>query len=281
MLNTPLLPTDADVRFFKENGYWLAGKVLSDEFLARLHRAMDDVYAGRFETGKPPYAGGWRDSGNPTEIRKTDNAHWANNTLRELVMHETIGAMAGRLMGTPQVRLWHDQLLYKPGQGPQAASRAGNVGWHQDHGYWRCTVPDLVTAWVAFDDVTLDNGCMQVVPGSHKWGLLPHSDFFNTDLDGMRTKLEAHVGHSIETQPCSLKAGAVSFHHCLTIHGSGPNSTRRPRRSLVLHVMPEHAYYIAGTPDDQHMNAILMRELGKGNGEEFVGPFWPAMYNGG
>ncbi len=278
MIDERRLPTTADVQFFADNGYWLGGKVLTDAQLDRLRAAMEEVYAGRFETGCEPWAGGWRDTGDTTQIRKTDNAHWANDTIRELALNETIGAMAARLMDTPEVRLWHDQLLYKPGQGEQARSAAGNVGWHQDHGYWRCTVPDLITAWVAFDDVTLNNGCMQVVPGSHKWGLLPHSDFFNTDLEGMKARLAEHTGQAINTVPCQLEAGAVSFHHCLTVHGSGPNLTDRPRRSLVMHLMPAHARYIADTPDDNHMNAILMKRQGGRDGDLFAGELWPVLF---
>lgn len=279
MVQEHLLPGAADVRFFHENGFWLAPRVLDDGALERLRAAMDDVYAGRFETGRPPWAGGWQDTGDPTGIRKTDNAHWANLTLRDLALNATIGAMAARLMGTPEVRLWHDQLLYKPGQGPAAAaSQAGNVGWHQDHGYWRCTQPDLITAWVAFDDVTTQNGCMLVVPGSHRWGLLPESDFFNTDIETVRARLAARTGHAFEPVPCELPAGAVSFHHCLTVHASGPNLTPRPRRSLVLHLMPEHATYVAGSPDDNHMNAILMRKQGMQHGAAFAGELWPALY---
>jgi ectoine hydroxylase-related dioxygenase (phytanoyl-CoA dioxygenase family) len=272
------LPTADDVRFFEENGYWLGGKVITDSEIAALHTAMDEVFASNFETGREPYAGGWKDNGDPTGIRKTDNSSWANRTLLKLATNPTVGAMAARLMKTPAVRLWHDQLLYKPGQGAAAASRAGNVGWHQDHGYWRCAQPDLITAWVALVDVTLENGCMQVVPGSHRWGLLPESDFFNTDLDGMKNRLEEHTGQPINTEPCTLKAGEVSFHHCLTIHGSGPNSSNAPRRSLVLHLLPDHATYVADTPDDNHMCAILMRELGRRPGDKFQGPYWPQLH---
>lgn len=281
MIDERLLPNDGDVQCYRESGYWLGGKVIPDAQLERLRSAMDEVYAGRFETGRAPNAGGWRDRGDPTEIRKTDNAHWANNAIRELAVNETIGAMAARLLGVDEIRLWHDQLLYKPGQGPQAASRAGNVGWHQDYGYWRCTSPDLITAWVAFDDVTLENGCMQLVPGSHQWGLLPHSDFFDTDLDGMRQRLEEHTGRKIETVAAALRAGEVSFHHCLTIHGSGPNATHRPRRLLVLHLMPGTARYIGGSPDDNHMNANLMRERGGKDGDPFAGELWPTLYVAG
>lgn len=278
MLRPELLPTPEDVQFFRDNGYWLGDRVLDDDQLDRLRAAMMDVYEGRFDTGREPWAGGWQDNGDPTQIRKTDNAWWASTVLSELVHNETIGAMAAHLLGTPEIRLWHDQLLYKPGQGATAASRAGNVGWHQDHGYWRCTQPDLITAWVAFDDVTLDNGCMQVVPGSHRWGLLPESDFFNTDLEGVKRRLAAHAGQPITTEPCTLKAGAVSFHHCLTVHGSGPNFTDRPRRSLVLHLMPQRATYIAGTPDDNHMNAILLRERDGRDGDPFAGELFPTLY---
>jgi ectoine hydroxylase-related dioxygenase (phytanoyl-CoA dioxygenase family) len=272
------LPTAEDVSFFQEQGYWIGDKVLSDDFVARMHKAMDQVFAGQWATGNEPWMGGWQETGDPTAIRKTDNSHWANPVIAELVHNPTIGAMAAALMQTPQVRLWHDQLLYKPGQGGQAASAAGNVGWHQDHGYWQCTCTDLITAWVALVDVPEERGCMYFVPGSHKWGLLEHSDFFNTDLAGMQAKIESLSGKPFEKVPVELKAGQVSFHHCLTIHGSGPNVTDQPRRSLVLHVMPQHAAYIAGSPNDNHMNAILMQQLGKQDGDLFEGEYWPVVY---
>lgn len=272
-----LLPSDQEVRFFEENGYWLGGKVLDDERLERLREAMDQVNSGEYETGVEPWMGGWKPGGNPLEIRKADNAHWSNLTLRALATDPTIGAMAARLMKTPEVRLWHDQLLYKPGQGAQI-NQTGNVGWHQDSHYWQCTIFDLITAWVAFDDVTLDNGCMQVVPGSNKWGLLPEGDFFNGDLESLKNRIEGVSGREMKTVPCILKAGAVSFHHCLTVHGSGPNRTDKPRRSLVLHLMPAHAYYIAETPSEEHMNVILLRRQGGHNGDLFQGPYWPRLY---
>jgi hypothetical protein len=275
--DTGLLPTVDDVRSFAERGFWLGGKVIDDGMIARVNAAMDAVYAGAYETGQAPWDA-WQDDGNPAQIRKTDNAHWANRTIRELATHATIGAMAARLMDTPEVRLWHDQLLYKPGQPAQGKSSSGNVGWHQDHGYWRCAPPDLITAWVALVDVDEANGCMQCVPGSHRWGLLDQSDFFNTDLEGMRHKIAELAGKPFESVPCRLKAGEVSFHHCLTVHGSGPNATAAPRRSLVLHLMPQHARYIAGSPDDNHMNAVLMRRMGGADGDLFAGTYWPTLY---
>lgn len=277
LIDESLLPTDDDVAFYEEHGYWIGPKVLDDAFLDRLRLAMYQVYAAEFETGKEPWGGPWVLGDNRLAVRKMDQAHWANNTFRELVTHATIGAIAARLARTPEVRLWHDQLLYKPGQGPNAKA-GGNVGWHQDRNYWQCTTDNLLTAWVAFDDVTVQNGCMLAVPGSHKWGLI-EGNFFEQDLEAFKTKIVRELGHEWKTVPLEIPAGALSFHHCLTIHGSGPNFTHKPRRSLVLHLMPDDAHYVAGTPNDNHMNAILMRERGGRDGDRFAGDLWPVLYS--
>lgn len=267
-----LLPRPADVEFYQQNGYWIAPKVLSDDELeaCRTHHAR--VIAGEYETGRAPW---WRDPGvgEPiTRIVKIDNSYWSDATMGRLALHPVIGAMAARLAGAEAIRLWHDQLLFKP---PDSGV-VGNVGWHQDYHYWQCTTPaELLTAWIALDDVTVENGCMQVVPGSHRWGLLPVGDFFDRDLEGMKAKIEAATGRPFEAVRCDLPAGSLSFHHCLTVHGSGPNTSLGPRRSLVAHLMPEGTRYRAGTPADGHMNVRL---LAGRDGDPYAGPYFPTLY---
>ncbi len=277
MIDQSLLPTDKDIEFWNENGYWISKKLLSDEFLEQLRNAMYRVWAAEFETGKEPWGGAWKLGENPDAIRKMDQSHWSNNTLRKLATSGVVGEVAAKLTGSPEVKLWHDQLLYKPGSGEKAAKAGGNVGWHQDHYYWTCTTQDLFTAWVAFDDVSLDNGVMQVVPGSHKWGLLD-GNFFEQDMDKLKSDIEKKTGKEFKTVPLEMKAGQVSFHHCLTIHGSGPNFTNKPRRSLVMHLMPGSATYVSGTWCDAHMNAILLTKGGGKEGDRFVGDLWPVLY---
>jgi ectoine hydroxylase-related dioxygenase (phytanoyl-CoA dioxygenase family) len=278
MVPTRLLPTEAEVRFFRASGYWLAPKVVSDAELEALRDHMDRVYAGEYETGREPWLGGWKPGGDPNAIRKTDNSHWADLTLRALAFHETIGAMAARLIGAETIHLWHDQLLYKPGTGA-AALQTGNVGWHQDLHYWQCaTPPDLLTAWVAFDDVDEENGCMQVIPGSHKWGLVEGGNFFFQDLKAQERTLKTPQGQAWKPVSCRLKAGELSFHHCLTLHGSGPNCTDRPRRSLVIHLMPGTTRYKAGTPSDGHMNVLKLKERGGKDGDLFASDNNPRIY---
>jgi ectoine hydroxylase-related dioxygenase (phytanoyl-CoA dioxygenase family) len=119
---------------------------------------------------------------------------------------------------------------------------------------------------------------MEVVPGSHKWGLLPESNFFEQDLDTLQSKIEAVAGRKLETVPCILPAGAVSFHHCLTIHGSRPNQSAGARISMVSHMMPEGTRYQAGTSADPHMN---VRFLSGRDGDYFAGPYFPVIYREG
>src|SRR3954469_10441695 len=69
------------------------------------------------------------------------------------------------MIGGREIRLWHDQIQYKP-KGVGGVNR-----WHQDWPYWpTMSVANAVTAWIAIDDADVDNGCMSMVAGSHRWG---------------------------------------------------------------------------------------------------------------
>jgi ectoine hydroxylase-related dioxygenase (phytanoyl-CoA dioxygenase family) len=265
--------TPDDVAFYQQNGYWIAPKILSDDDIALFKEHHRRVIAGEYETGRPPHSRSIDPSDNPDQLVKIDNSYWSDASLAKLVLNKTIGAIAAKLAGVEGIRLWHDQLLYKP---PQAQAKAGAVGWHQDWHYWQCAQPaNMLTAWVALVDVNEDNGCMEVVPGSHKEGLFGSSDFFEQDLNALQATIEAASGKSFETKPCVLPAGAVSFHHCLTIHGSRPNLTQSPRISMVIHMQPEGTVYRANTPADAHANVRL---LSGEDGSPFAGPYFPVIY---
>lgn len=264
------LPDQKDVDFYKQNGYWISPKIITDERLEELKQHMDKVYRGEFETGKEPWTY-W--NGEPG-LRQTNNSYWADYTLQELATDRTIGAIAASLMETDTVRVWHDQLLYKPGGGD--ANVKANVGWHQDYHYWQCAAePTLVTAWIAFDDVTVENGCMQVVPESHQWGLLNVNDFYDSDLEKQKREMQLPDGKSFAPIPLEMKAGQVSFHHAMLIHGSGPNHSARPRRSMTVHLMAGETRYNAGTSSDGHMNVQLSKPK---DGDIFKGEWFPVAY---
>ncbi|MCC6444724.1 MAG: phytanoyl-CoA dioxygenase family protein [Armatimonadetes bacterium] len=265
-------PGAADIRFYREHGYWLAPRILSDEALESLRDHLARVVAGEYETARLPLSRS-PEAGEPADkIVQVNNAYWTDSVISRLALSPVIGAMAAALTGAKAIRLWHDQLLFKPPQ----SGESGQVGWHQDYGYWQCAEPaQMLTAWVALDDVDEENGCMKVVPGSHRWGLIPEGDFYDQNLAGLEERIEAAAGRKLEPVPCILPAGSLSFHHCMTLHGSGPNRSLRPRRSLVIHLLPEGTRYRAGTPNEGHVNVRL---LSGRDGDPFAGPFFPVLY---
>lgn len=242
-----LLPTDDEVWFFREHGWYKSRKVFTDEQIEAARRAQDEFYAGQFDY--PPVKGqryaGWSAEQGET-MRKNDHASFRKQGLIDIVRSPIIGAIAARLVGSPSIRLWHDQLLYKPVEKGEVVAR---VGWHTDYGYWKtCSSPNMITAWVPFHDCTAEMGTISMIDGSHRWpDNTAHLDFFSNDLEGLEKRFVTG-GAEIVKVPVELKAGEISFHHCLTIHGSGPNLSDQPRRSIAVHLQDEanrwkwHAY---------------------------------------
>ncbi|MCK6579418.1 MAG: phytanoyl-CoA dioxygenase family protein [Anaerolineae bacterium] len=272
----PYQVTQQDVDFYQQYGYWISPKIFSDEEVEQFRTHHARVVAGDYETGQPPFDRNIPAGAPVDRLVKIDNSHWSDSTISRLVTHPAIGAMAARLADVEGIRLWHDQLLHKP---PQSETAIGAVGWHQDYHYWQCaTPPDLLTAWIALVDVDENNGCMEVVPESHHWGLLPDSDFFEQDLDTLKARIERASGRPFTTVPCVLPKGAMSFHHCLTVHGSRPNRSAAARVSMVAHLMPDGTRYKSGTPAEPHMN---VRFLSGQDGDDFAGPYFPLLYREG
>jgi len=267
-------PDRKDVDFYKKNGYWLSPKLFTDEELVEFRRHHAMVVAGDYETKRPPLS---RDPepGDTSKLVQVNNAYWTDATIARLVLSPVIGKIAAMLSGVRGIRLWHDQLLYKP---PQSGS-SGAIGWHQDLGYWQCLDNDkAITAWVALEDVTEENGCMEVVPGSHAWGLLGEDHFYQKDIEEQRKRIEQKTGQLFTTKPCVLPAGCVSFHHCITIHGSRPNLSKRPRVSIAIHLIADGTRYRAGSASDDHTSNTLRHPR---DGDTYAGPYFPVLYREG
>ncbi len=137
------LPGPDDVAQFAARGWWVSPPVLTDEVLDTAWRGAERLYAGGYDT--PLRDGtthlGWS-AADGDVLRKNDEASLLVHELRAITNHPLIGAIAARLSGSTSIRLWHDQLLYKPSQdgsiGDDAADGwARNVGWHTDRQYWR------------------------------------------------------------------------------------------------------------------------------------------------
>ena len=167
--------TQHQIDFFAENGYLRYGKVLE----------MDEVEALRAAPGQcDRHREGWRrrlgnrvsSSGTAAAApwKATPGAQkprvltqyvnmWKREPIYErLLHHPVISGVASALLNSPRVRLWHDHIISKP-PGDNAHFR-----FHQDFYQWPFHEPRLLSCWLAVDDATPENGCMHVVPGSHR-----------------------------------------------------------------------------------------------------------------
>ena len=191
-----LLPTDADVSRYRETGWYKSGKLFTDDEIADAVESSDRFYAGEWSdpfSAKDRLAA-VRDGNflpepgtdHGVRLRKHDFASLLVPGLAALVRHPLIGAVAARLAGD-DVRLWHDQLLWKP---VQEDGMKANVGWHTDRGYWKtCSSTDLLTAWIPFHDCDAAMGTITMVDGSLHWpDNTADLNFFSSDLDGLESK---------------------------------------------------------------------------------------------
>jgi ectoine hydroxylase-related dioxygenase (phytanoyl-CoA dioxygenase family) len=260
-----LLPTPDDVALYRERGYHITPRIVSDEELDGMVEAAERFYSGELDDYgvelpswmKPTpglYAG----------LRKHDSAWLQSAYIHAFVHKPIISAIAAVLAGTDEIRLWHDQLLYKPVDDGGEGLRA--VGWHTDRGYWQsCTSEEMLTAWIPFHDCDEALGPITMIEGSNRWDeTLASLNFFEPDLEAQERQI-AGTGQAVRKVPMVLRKGQASFHNCRTIHGSLPNHGERPRRALALHMQDganRHREYrlpdgsLAAHPNDDMVRRI-------------------------
>ncbi len=167
-------------------------------------------------------------------IQRPHASHADRTILRHL--HEGVAAIACELLGARGVQLLQDALLLKP-----PARRAGSIALHQDYSYTGyLDRPSGVAVGLALNDATVDSGCLYVVDGSHAWGLVGGLHLFASglqpDLAACLTPAQrARVAEA--TIPLEVRAGDVTIHHCLTLHGSGGNTSAHPRKTVIAHLI--------------------------------------------
>lgn len=230
--------TPQEVEQFQHDGYLkIPHRLIENDRLAMLRKHYDALFAQkRGTTGE-----GLRNLAVVGESEQDEDTDCSEEMLqimemwrfdavyRKLLYHEPLLDIAESLIG-PDIQLFHDQALYKP------AYHGGKVPWHQDNGYWRCNPPDLVSIWMALDDADEENGCMNVIPGSHLESAAGHNRA-RSEKGDLPALLEAEVDEA-RAVPVSVKAGYAVVHHCLMLHQTNPNRSDRDRRAMVIHYMP-------------------------------------------
>ena len=253
------------VESFKANGYVKGNRVLSDDQVEELRNELTRVIEGNETLERRPVhivnLSGKADA----PVWQIVNIWEASAAFKALVHNQQIAEEIVQLTSASEVRLWHDQIQYKP-------KAIGGVNmWHQDSPYWPNIGPltAQVTAWVALDDADEENGCMSMVPGSYHWG--KQIDFLHT-LAGYTAMPSTFDGHDIQVKLTPVAKGEVHFHHALTWHGSGANTSGRPRRAIALHYMTQDTVYIAAG------NHVMKRFVEVRDGEKLQGAHFPQVW---
>lgn len=233
--------SNKDKKDFTHDGFLIIDRLIQPEKIPTLHQAFTDLFNGRFETGVRPDEVNWQQQdGDPCLTRQICNGWKANRDIARVVLDESIGKAIAGLAGWPGVRIMIDNVIWKP-----AGTRS--IGYHQDCAYlsW-FTPPELLTCWIALDDTSVDAGTIEFVRGSHLWQLSdPEGDFHAPKA--YRQPMQnaaAKEGVNPEIAYIEVPAGGGSFHHGWTWHGSGENTAKLPRRSLVLHAMRSDVEYL-------------------------------------
>jgi phytanoyl-CoA hydroxylase len=187
---------------------------------------------------------------------------WKINNLWEtcpdflaLAAHPTILGEIARISNAGAIRLWRDQLLAKQ------AGTPSDVKWHQDAYWWSVLSPaSQITAWVALDAVSVQNGCLRMVLGSHKWGL--QTEIIDAINSG---HAQLKRDHTIDI---NLHAGDIHYHHCLTWHASHTNRSTSVRRGYAIHYMVDNTYF-ASNRTHPIADAITVDRCGRVSGVKF------------
>lgn len=214
---------------FHRHGFVVVPQMSDAAEVAKLTGIFDRMFAaqvGRSEGAQYDILGHDEDGVDarlPTLINPIDY----ERALRQLVFRSNALAVAQQLLGPKAVPSF-EHVILKP------ARQGGATPWHQDEAYR--ADPNFeyeqLSVWMALSEVTLDNGCMQCIPGSHRLGVLPHRSFNN---DPKVHAIECTGGFDAATAvACPVSAGGATIHHGRTLHYAGPNGSDAPRYAYIL-----------------------------------------------
>jgi non-haem Fe2+, alpha-ketoglutarate-dependent halogenase len=222
----------AAVEQYRRDGFYFPIRVLPPAEARAMRRRLEAVEAEH----------GGRLTG---EIRH--KPHLLFTWLADLVRHPAILDAVEDVLG-PNLLVWSTSFFIKEARDP------AYVSWHQDATYWGLSAPDVMTAWVAFTDATVENGAMRMVPGSHD-EQLAHRDTFaphNLLSRGQEIAVEVDEARGVDIL---LGAGEMSLHHVRMVHGSPANRSADRRIGFAIRYIPTYVKQIAGDGD----NAMLVR----------------------
>lgn len=229
--------TAEELARFERDGYVIVRGLAGGDFVRRM---VESTRAGQASQAEPVeyeadlhYPGAPESRGVPggDTIRRLKEAHARDPVFTEWVSHPGMVRRLQQLLG-PQVVMplaHHNCIMTKQ---PRFSSE---TGWHQDIRYWSFARPELVSVWLALGRETQDNGCLYLIPGTHRM------TFGSERLDGalfLRPELPENQQLIAKKIAAELEPGDVLFFHCRTFHAASRNKTDQPKFSVVFTFRP-------------------------------------------
>ena len=277
-----LLPTEQDIAFYEEHGWYISKKVIPEELIDRAIEASFRFYKGEKDATLPTETGysNWK-PGDSGLIRNNEFVTLQNEVLKKFALQPIIGAIAAKLTRSKNIRLFEDQLVYKA---PYGNDRQGVVGWHTDRAYCsNCTSEKLLAAWIPFHDCDINRAPLVVIDGSNKWSGNDHLRCFNQPNLHETAKKFTQEGRQIIEVPMILQKGQMSFHNTWTIHGSYPNRSDSYRLAIAVHMQDLENHYQpfwnAEGKQIHHYLDRLCRKLPNGNPDYSDPNIFPVIWS--
>lgn len=225
--------TRESIEKFEKDGYLAPIRVLSEAQASQIRQKLETYE---------------KNSGGPITGVYRFKLHllfqWADALIRNNNVLDAVEDILG-----PNILCWNTNLFVKePGD-------TKFVAWHQDSPYQGMSESTGVAAWVALAPSTVENGALQVIPGSHRLGDVSHTE--TSDEHNMLTrhqKIAVDVNED-DARHLLLKPGEMSLHHTRIFHASAPNTSNDRRIGLSIRYIPTHIRQIAGS----HETAALVR----------------------
>ena len=243
------------IEAYARDGFVSGIRVMTDDEVSRIRDSFDTLEA---KVGREKAQAGLFDH------------HFDQQFIWRIATHPKVLDCVAALIG-PNVLLLSTHFFCKYGP------RENFVAWHQDLRYWGIEPPIEVSAWYAVDDSDRGNGCMQVIPRRHRDQLLEHGKSKQEgNLLSVNQEVEVSEQEQNEAVDCILKAGEISLHDGMLVHGSLPNRSTRRRCGLTVRYIPTQVKPMAAGPQgtDWKWRPILARGTDSEKNFDVVGsPF--------
>jgi len=233
------LLTNEEVASYHERGFFVPAWRLPDDLIDGMRQAIERLMQDNPDVRPEQLVGAHVPVSKDSGVR-------GRAELRELAQDRRILDVVEQLIG-PDIIIWGSQVFSKPGGDGMA------IPWHQDGQYWPMRPLATVTVWVAIDPATVENGCLRVVPGTHRGGLLAHQED-NAGGLALNQGLAPGAFDERTAVDIELQAGQFSLHHAMLVHGSNANTSGQRRCGYAIRYMPATSLFDRSIPPTRIAN---------------------------